>query len=172
VEIYSPLIYRFCRRRGAQDADARDLTQEVFLSVRRSITRFTFDSTRGKFRSWLGAITTRTIKRYQRKSDRAGRADEAVTRGTDHVAETDAVWVVEFNKHVCDVAIKRIQPDFEDLTWRAFLLLWKQDMKPAEVARVVQKPADWVYQVKYRVLKRLETEIRLITTDSPSFFKD
>ena len=30
VAIYEPLIYRLARRKGLQDADARDLCQEVF----------------------------------------------------------------------------------------------------------------------------------------------
>ena len=30
VEIYAPLVYEMARRRGLQDSDAADLTQEVF----------------------------------------------------------------------------------------------------------------------------------------------
>ena len=33
VELYAPLVYRFVRRRGLQDADAADLTQEVLRAV-------------------------------------------------------------------------------------------------------------------------------------------
>ncbi|HKB35845.1 MAG TPA: sigma factor, partial [Gemmataceae bacterium] len=29
VELYAPLVYRFARRRGLQDADAADLAQDV-----------------------------------------------------------------------------------------------------------------------------------------------
>ena len=33
VELYAPLVYRFARKRGLQDADAADLTQDVLRSV-------------------------------------------------------------------------------------------------------------------------------------------
>jgi DNA-directed RNA polymerase specialized sigma24 family protein len=33
VEIYAPLVYKTARRRGLQDSDAADLTQEVLRSV-------------------------------------------------------------------------------------------------------------------------------------------
>ena len=33
VRLYAPAIYRFARRKGLQDADAADLTQEVLRSV-------------------------------------------------------------------------------------------------------------------------------------------
>ena len=29
VDLYTPLVYRFCRGRNLQDADARDITQQV-----------------------------------------------------------------------------------------------------------------------------------------------
>ena len=33
VDLYAPLVYKFARRRGLQDADAADLTQEVLQAV-------------------------------------------------------------------------------------------------------------------------------------------
>ena len=33
IEIYSPVVYRYARRRGLQDADAADLMQDVLGSV-------------------------------------------------------------------------------------------------------------------------------------------
>jgi RNA polymerase sigma factor (sigma-70 family) len=172
VEVYGPLLYRFCRRRGVQDADARDVTQNVFLAVRRGIKRFTYDPARAKFRSWLGTIAAREIIRYQREAERAGEPNAAATDGAVQPLENDAAWIVEFNSHVCDAALERIRPDMEELTWRAFELLWKQDLKPGEVAQRLKKPIDWVYQAKYRVLRRLEKEIRFLTADIPSFSKD
>ena len=54
VDLYSPLVYRYCLRRGLQDADARDVVQEVFIRVGRGIERFEHDPARGQFRAWLG----------------------------------------------------------------------------------------------------------------------
>jgi len=36
VQIYSPVIYRMARRRGMQDADAQDLSQDVLLRIYQS----------------------------------------------------------------------------------------------------------------------------------------
>src|SRR3954452_17221321 len=57
VDLYTPLIYRFCRRRDLQDADAQDVTQKVMARVYRAISKFTYDAKRGHFRNWLGVIT-------------------------------------------------------------------------------------------------------------------
>src|SRR5437763_4484713 len=53
VELYASLVYGFARQRGLQDADAADLTQEVFLAVARQAGRWQYDPQRGSFRGWL-----------------------------------------------------------------------------------------------------------------------
>ena len=39
VELYAPLVYGFARKRGLQDADAADLTQDVLRAVARGVGR-------------------------------------------------------------------------------------------------------------------------------------
>jgi phosphatidylglycerophosphate synthase len=41
VEIYSPLVFAYCRKRGLQDEDAADVVQDVFLGVAGSIVLLT-----------------------------------------------------------------------------------------------------------------------------------
>ena len=43
VAIYSPLVYGFLRKRGLQDADAADLTQDVLTRVATAIKSFEYD---------------------------------------------------------------------------------------------------------------------------------
>ena len=33
VDVYAPLVYSYCRRKGLQEADASDVTQEVLTQV-------------------------------------------------------------------------------------------------------------------------------------------
>src|SRR5881392_3121410 len=56
VELYGPLVYRFGRKRGLQDADAADLTQIVLQAVSGAIHRLDYDPARGPFRGWLYGI--------------------------------------------------------------------------------------------------------------------
>ncbi len=54
VELYEPLVYRLARRKGLQDADSRDLVQEVFRAVAGAVDRW--DPDRGSFRGWISRI--------------------------------------------------------------------------------------------------------------------
>src|SRR3954452_21808877 len=64
VEIYAPLVYDLARRRGLQDADAADLTQEVLRSVSSAIGRLDYDPARGTFRGWLFTVTRNAINTF------------------------------------------------------------------------------------------------------------
>ena len=61
LEIYQPLIYRVIRQRRVQDADAREVTQEVLLAVANSIDQWEADRQRGTFRGWLTTITRNLV---------------------------------------------------------------------------------------------------------------
>ena len=43
VQLYGPVVYRFARNRGLQDADAADLMQDVMRSVARNAHRMEYD---------------------------------------------------------------------------------------------------------------------------------
>lgn len=76
VAIYEPVIYRHARSRGLQDADAREVTQEVLMSVAASIERF--DPEREtRFGSWLSRVARNAaIDRIRRRHERgSGRTD-------------------------------------------------------------------------------------------------
>ena len=74
VRVYGPLIYRHCRGRGLQDADAAEVTQEVLLQVSRSIRKFDYRPDYGRFRDWLGTITVNEVKRFLKKESGAVRS--------------------------------------------------------------------------------------------------
>jgi RNA polymerase sigma-70 factor (ECF subfamily) len=173
VDIYGPLIYRWCRGRDLQDADAAEVTQEVLLQVCRSIHKFEYRPEHGRFRDWLGTVTQNKIRRFFRK--RAG--EVPVWNNTDlgnvlermASAEQDAEWTEQFNEHILATALARIRPHFEEQTWRAFELTWLENCPAAQVAQELGQRTDWVYLSKWRVLKRLQELVQELAEDQPRF---
>lgn len=170
AKVYGPLIYGFCRRRGLQSADARDVVQNVFIAVRKGISRFEYDPARGRFRSWLGTITVHEIGKYRRRQQRAGQGDGG-RNATHEEQDNDAAWIVEFNGHVLQAALDRIRPEFADDMWTAFECVWIENRPSAEAAERLQRKPDWIYRAKYRILQRLKAEVGFLTADIPSFSK-
>jgi RNA polymerase sigma-70 factor (ECF subfamily) len=174
VDLYTPLVYRFCRTRGLQDADARDVTQQVLAIVHRSIGRFEYNRERGRFRNWLGAVSAHEISRHQRKDRRPGKGAGDGLGNVLAELESSAVdpaWVEEFNGYIFRCALDRVRPDFDALVWQAFDLTWLKDVKPRDAAELLGKPAAWIYKARYRVIERLRKELEFLTSDAAVFHK-
>src|SRR5688500_13767280 len=70
VEVYGPLIYRYARRAGLQEADADDVTQEVLRTTVRTMPAFEYDPRRGRFRSWLKTLTMNQVRDHLARGKR------------------------------------------------------------------------------------------------------
>ncbi len=170
VSIYAPLIYRSCRRRGLQDADAADVGQEVLAQVARSIRDFEYQPGRGRFRDWLGSVVRNKVYRFLQNEGRGVRGvvvDESME--SLGVAEADGEWVAEFHAHLLCAALGRIRDHFEPPTWSAFEEIWLHDRASNEVARDLALPIEVVYLAKSRVLKRLRDELINLAEDIPQY---
>ena len=74
VELYAPLVYHYAHRRGLQDADAADVTQDVLQAVASGMEHFRYDPERGTFRGWLFTLVRHQLhhwgtSRRQRSSE-------------------------------------------------------------------------------------------------------
>ena len=170
VSIYAPLIYRSCRRRGLQDADAADVGQEVLAQVARSIRDFEYQPGRGRFRDWLGSVVRNKVCRFLQNECRGVRGvvvDESIENLS--VAQADAEWVAEFHAHLLSAALGRIRDRFEQPTWSAFEEVWLHDRASDEVASDLKLPIGAVYLAKSRVLKLLRDELVILAEDLPQY---
>jgi RNA polymerase sigma factor (sigma-70 family) len=170
VTIYAPLVYRFACRRGLQDADASDLSQDVMEKVARAIRSFEYQPARGRFRDWLLTITRRQVARFHEYRARRpelliGSAElEQLGVGTDQ-DRPDADWNEDFNARVLQVALDRARLHFEPMTWRAFESVWLENRSAVETANDLSLHVELVYYAKSRVLKRLKEEVQEIVED-------
>jgi RNA polymerase sigma factor (sigma-70 family) len=166
VDSYAPLVYRYARRKGLQDADAADITQEVMAEVARCIRSFEYQPDRGRFRDWMGTLAHRRLVRHFEK---LGRVEGDVPLSVDESssAPADSEWTDEFNARIFQLASDRARPHFEPETWSAFEKVWIEGRPAGEVAAEMGRPIDWVYVAKSRVLKRLEREVLELAEDVP-----
>ena len=163
VDVYGPLVYGYCRRRGLQDADAAEVMQEVLLQVNRSMSAFDYHPDQGRFRHWLGAVIRSKLSRLYRRNhpERANSLmDEfrSITRDTQ--------WNEEFNRHLLQTALEQIRPHFTDTTWCAFELVWVEGVPATDAAARLAEPLDRIYVAKSRVLKRLQAAVRELADDA------
>lgn len=171
LEIYEPLIYRLARRNGFQDADARELTQEVLLAVANAIDRWDPDPARGSFRGWLFRIARNLMINFLTKQRRhpqaAGDTDfnrllkEQPAVGSDESAYFDQ----EYKRETFRWAAAQIQDEFRDSTWRAFWRTCVDGQEIKAVARELKLTVGAVYVARSRVMARLRAKVECVGND-------
>jgi RNA polymerase sigma-70 factor (ECF subfamily) len=161
VEIYQPLIHRLARRKGLQDADAEDLTQQVFSAVAQAVDHWQPDRSRARFRTWLQRIAHNLLLNalMRLKPDRASGV-EAQRVALDSVAAREgpdsALLRMEYQRQVFRWAARQIHAEFEPATWAAF---WATAVEGGEVAAVAEelgKKPGTIYTARSRVMRRLK----------------
>ncbi len=162
MEVYSPLIYGFCRMRELQSSDAADVTQEVLMRVAKAIRSFEYNRENGLFRDWLARIVLNETRRHrQKKWDIA-----TPTADLDHDSgPTESGWNEQFQQHIFSQALERTQPHFAEETWKMFELSWLQKVPAEQVAAQLSIGVERIYVARSRVLKRLRYEVAILADD-------
>jgi len=170
VEIYAPLVYDMARRRGLQDSDAADLTQEVLRSVSAAVVRMDYDPRKGTFRGWLFTVTRNALNTFFEAQQRVprGSGDSAVQAWLEErpvPEEESAVWDQEYQTRLLAYAADQVRASFEDATWQAFWQTAVEGKPGKEVAASLGMTVGAVYIAKSRVLSRIKDQVRQLVDE-------
>jgi RNA polymerase sigma-70 factor (ECF subfamily) len=156
VRLYSPIIYRWCRRSGLTAENAADSLQEVLSAVMLHLPDFRRDRPQDSFSGWLATITRNKVRDYYRH--RRGRAEaRGGTTAQRQLAEIpesiqpDAESAALLSRRVLEM----IRAEFEVRSWEAFWRTTIGGQPPAGVAEDLAMTVPAVYMAKSRILRRL-----------------
>jgi RNA polymerase sigma factor (sigma-70 family) len=165
LEIYGPLVHRLARLKGLQDADAHDLTQEVFRAVASAIDRWDPDPALGTFRGWLFRISRNLMVNFLIARDRhpVGSGDSDMRLLLEAQPAPDgaesALFDEEYRRRVFRWAADHVRPEFREPTWQAFWRTAVDGRPPREVAEALGQSVGAVYIARSRVLARLRAAV-------------
>ena len=167
AEVYGPLIHRFARNQGLQDADAADLAQEVLYAVAGAIGRLNYDRQLGRFRGWLLTVARSKLSNLfaRRKRQPQGTGDSGLQESLQRVpsaSDEEAFWDAEYERRLFEWAAERVRPSFQATTWQAFWMTAVDDKDVKEVSVQLGLTVGAVYIAKSRVLARLKEQIQEI----------
>ncbi len=172
VRDYGPMIYRFARSRGLQDADAADIVQDVLRRVGSAIGRLEYEREKGGFRAWLFTITRNRLYTHFEKRQRQGATSndtaqyELLSQTPDRRNELDDAWEKEYMRQVAARAMKVVESEVEPNTWRAFQLTAVEGQSPASVAKELGMSTGAIYVAKSRVIARLRAVIERLQSET------
>lgn len=160
--IYEPVIYRMSQARGLQDADAREVVQEVLMSVSAAIEHFDVESA-GSFRGWLTKITRNaTIDHFRR------RAKRMAAIGSEHVLLEEIAGMDqledEFDRsrreQLFRWASSIVRRRTGEANWIAFWSTAVEGRPIPEVAAELGVTEGAIYVARCRIIKRIRELVK------------
>jgi RNA polymerase sigma factor (sigma-70 family) len=176
VAIYEPLVYRLARRKGLQDADARDLCQDVFHAVAKAIDRW--EPGRGSFRGWLSRIARNlminvlTRRKFQPRGSGTSSIQDLLEAQPAVDPSATAIFEIEYERCLFRWAADEIRSEFTPSTWQAFRQTALEDRPPSEVAAELGLSVGAVYVARSRVLARLKRRIEQRESDDEAIWSE
>lgn len=176
VDLYEPLVYRLARQKGLQDADARDLCQDVFRAVAQAIGRW--EPGRGAFRGWLSRIARNLLINFltRRQSQPRGSGATSVQERLEAQPAADpsatAVFEAEYRKRVFQWAAEEVQDEFAPSTWHAFWQTAVEGRAPSETAAALGLSVGAIYVARSRVLARLRRRINQLGNEATAIIHE
>ncbi len=161
VDLYEPLIIRFAKRRGLQDADAREIAQNVLISVAKAVDRWQPNPERGKFRAWLFRIARNQVINWIKKNapsksatnNDANPFHELVDPSRDQEFEIE----LEYRREMFRLAAAQARDSFSETSWNAF---WSTSVLGESIEFVAGQLGlnpGAVYVARSRVTARIKT---------------
>jgi len=165
VTIYEPVTYRLLRHHGLQDADAREVMQELFLAVSRNIDRWDPSKERGSFRGWLRRVARNLVinwlkSRQQRAVAVGGSEMHALLDMLPAAEGTEtSAFDRELRRSLFHRAAEQVRGEVHEATWLAF---WESGVigtTPAAAAKKLGMTVGAIRVAKCRVLARLQAAV-------------
>jgi RNA polymerase sigma-70 factor (ECF subfamily) len=169
VSIYEPLILNSFRKRGLQDADARDVAQQVVVAVMQAVNTWQPDGREASFRRWLFAIARKLALRFvqratpERGPSRRGVGGSDMLEILNQVPDPDPGTIQAFDEDYRDAvfqwAAEKIRCEFREPVWRAFWRTCVLHEPIADVAEELGMTTGHVYVCRSRIIARLRQTI-------------
>jgi RNA polymerase sigma factor (sigma-70 family) len=175
---YADMILRYTYKLGLDEASAKDVLQETMVALMSILKRFDYDPKKGKFRSYLFTVVRRSsfrsIKRQQRRNEVSVNVKHADsdTEWIDALAsETDESVVdhdeLRWRQSILEQCLENLKadPKLSDETIDIFIAYAVEAGEVQEVADRFNTSTNNVYQIKNRLIKRLQSELSVLFPD-------
>ena len=135
---HTRLVYGTCYRFTGASEDSRDLTQEVFIRVFRSLR--TYDPRAGAFRTWLMRLTRNLLIDHYRKTRRekaVGSLEEqlpTLRENSSSAGRADSIVAGREAGEVLQLALQKLSPELRE----AVILRDLQEMEYKQIAQVLK----------------------------------
>jgi RNA polymerase sigma-70 factor (ECF subfamily) len=160
VALYEPLLTAYLQHQGLGPEDTRDVVQDVFARLVKSLPDFELGRRRGRFRSWLWQVCRSALVDWARRRLRQARAEDAWLKQlsespSENQGDSDSHWGTLHRRRVLTFTVERVRAQSRPTTWACFERHLLQGRPSAEVAGELGLSVNAVDVNCSRILARL-----------------
>ena len=174
--MYEQAVIGYACKLGLSPDAAYDVLQETMVTLARNLKNFEYDASRGKFRNYLLTIVHRScLKAFRRQSRRreiqASTLDESGKAWIEQLADSKEpeqdVDTRKWQQALFEQALAHVAKDESTRaeTVEIFEAYVLRGMSAKEVAEKFGVKENAVYQIKARLIDRLQGEVALLLED-------
>ena len=163
TDLFSGLVYCWCRRKGLAEEDAKDTSQEVFKTVATKLRTFRRNSPNDSFRAWIRSVTkNKIVDHYRTQAKRV----KSIDSGEIEIAEIEEhceTFELEGNhdletEELFQTAVQLIRQEFSERDYQALWRVAVNRMPAKDVATELGTTANAVFIAVSRIKKRVREE--------------
>ena len=168
VDMYGPVVHHLVRllSPGISDADTDDAVQDVFVKLVKILRSGTYDSAKGKFRTYLSTLVRRLLVDRYREAAARRRDRQVEIKAAEGIAVEDdpGTWMDAKWRIACRIAAERRVMEESALAeqsrevWR---LLSVEGLAVKDAARRLGIPSNTVSKTKRRIETRIAAVLAL-----------
>jgi RNA polymerase sigma factor (sigma-70 family) len=156
--IYRPILLAYLKKRGANESNAGDIVQDIFVKLLSKI--HTYDRSREKFRSWFFSVAQNTLIDWARRRAAYTKAVDGWAAHVLRPTDSDSVkmaeeWVKLHRQKILEHALKTIRARTSSKAWACFEQRLLRNRPAAEIAAELKIEPNVVYVNACRVLKQV-----------------
>ena len=166
---YEPFLMRLVRKQGTPDCYAADVTQQLLMTIAKSVDGWQPDGKAASFRRWLGCVARNVVIRFMTRERKQitgqGGSEFLVVLEECTDASFDAEQVKQYERELILWAAELVRGEFRENSWRAF---WDTEIEGRSVAEVSENlgvSTGSVYMSRSRVFARIRNRVREVLVD-------
>ncbi|HIE97582.1 MAG TPA: hypothetical protein EYG03_31090 [Planctomycetes bacterium] len=152
---YEPFLMRLVRNQGTPDRHAADVTQQLLMTIAKSVGGWKPDGKVASFRRWLGCVARNVVIRFMTRERKQitgqGGSEFLVLLEEFNDTSIDAEQARQYEQELILWAAELVRGEFRQNSWRTF---WETEIEGRSVAEVSRQLPAWFDMIVHKLLAK------------------
>lgn len=162
VCVYEAFLIQLARRQGVPERHVPDVTQQILLTIAKSIDGWKDDGNSASFRRWMSTVARNVVIRFMARE----RKQAGGIGGSDLMAQLQNVedkpneqHEREYQHELIVWAAEHVRHEFLESSWRAFWATVIEERPVDEVASELNVTPGSIYMSRSRIMARIRKKV-------------